>query len=210
MFPRVTVLGSFRLPTSLLAYAVGNRFPYSAWMVLRPFQRRYGSCSVVPHHQGRLLIPHSRGQVRPCLGPRPQVARFLPSCFVRSSGVFSAHLRLWVLEVEARIGFAMSESAHEVAEDPVDALRVELRRLTNAVSHLERSNRELAEANAQGEDLEYVRAIQENVDVIAGMRQQVRVRLGGVVGVEWFHQNKLTWTESIRWNACKSRWQEPK
>lgn len=112
--------------------------------------------------------------------------------------------------MEARIGFAMSESAHEVAEDPVDALRVELRRLTNAVSHLERSNRELAEANAQGEDLEYVRAIQENVDVIAGMRQQVRVRLGGVVGVEWFRQNKLTWTESIRWNACKSKWQEPK
>mmetsp|Transcript_11268 Transcript_11268/g.69626 ORF Transcript_11268/g.69626 Transcript_11268/m.69626 type:complete len:89 (-) Transcript_11268:2110-2376(-) len=67
----------------------------------------------------------------------------------------------------------MSDRTEGGVEDPADALRAELRRLSNAVSHLERSNRELVDANAQCEDEEYVRAIQENEEVIARMRQQM-------------------------------------
>lgn len=93
---------------------------------------------------------------------------------MRCIGVVSAHLHLLRLFVDVTNGFAMSNRTEGGVEDPADALRAELRRLSNAVSHLERSNRELVDANAQCEDEEYVSAIRENVEVIARMRQQVR------------------------------------
>eukprot|EP00958_Prasinococcus_capsulatus_P010589 scaffold1033_cov408-Prasinococcus_capsulatus_cf.AAC.37 len=78
-------------------------------------------------------------------------------------------------QLEGANGTGSSHAHNYSAISHLEFQTAERRRLLNAVAQLERSNRELREANEQLEqdDSDFVQAIQENVTILQQMRDKV-------------------------------------